>query len=169
MPAATYSTHAERLERYRRCDELGDTISELHAHITAATSRFLTLLAEFDENRYYETAGFPSTAHWLNWRCGIGCNAAREKVRVARALTQLPKIDAALARGEISYSKARAITRAATPENEDYLLMFARHGTAHHVERLIRGYRRVKRLQTAEIEKQPHKLREVSTRWDEDG
>ena len=98
MPAATCPTHAERIARYRRCDELGDSISELHAHITAATSRFLALLAEFDENGYYETAGFPSTAHWLNWRCGIGGNAAREKVRVARALTYLPKIGAAFDR-----------------------------------------------------------------------
>jgi len=172
MPAAAYPTHEECCERYRRCDELADRLSELHAHITAATCRFLELLAEFDENEYYVTAGFHSTANWLNWRCGIGMNAAREKVRVARALQGLPKIRRAFARGEISYSKVRAITRAADTQNEDYLLMFARHGTAYHVERLIAGFRRVKRIEAAEQddpEDRAPQYRGVSSYWDEDG
>jgi len=69
-------------------------------------------------------------------------NAGREKVRVANALGELPKISEAFRMGEISFSKVRAITRVATPESEDYLLMIARHGTAHHVESLVRGFRR---------------------------
>ena len=73
-------------------------------------------------------------------------NAAREKVRVANALADLSKIRASFAKGEISYSKVRAMTRVATSENEDYLLMIARHGTAHHVETLVRKYRRVVRI-----------------------
>ena len=37
------------------------------------------------------------------------------------------------------------MTRVATPENQDYLLMIARHGTASHMERLVSGYRRAER------------------------
>ena len=48
--------------------------------------------------------------------------AAREKVRVARALEQLPEIADAFAKGEISYSKVRAMTRVATAANESVLV-----------------------------------------------
>jgi len=110
-----------------------------------------------------------SCAHWLNWKCGVGLNAAREKVRVARALEDLPRIAAAFAAGELSYSKVRAMTRVATPESEEYLLMIARHGTASHLERLVRGYRRMKRIEETAQANGAHAMREVTWYWDDDG
>src|SRR5690606_26539565 len=110
----------------------------------AANYRFLKLIAEFDRRKGWVDGDTHSCAHWLNWKCGIDLGAAREKVRVARALENLPQVSAAMARGEISYSKVRAITRVACPATEESLLMIARHGTAHHVERMVRGYRRAK-------------------------
>ncbi|MGH8204799.1 MAG: DUF222 domain-containing protein, partial [Steroidobacteraceae bacterium] len=81
-------------------------------------------------------------AHWLNWKCGITLGAAREKVRAARALGALPRIAAEMAAGRLSYFKVRELTRVATRENEGYLLNIALHGTASHVESVVRGYRR---------------------------
>jgi hypothetical protein len=122
---------------------LEDQITALAAHLAAGTFRLLALLREFDERGGWSGDGLRSCAHWLNWRCGIALGAAREKMRVAHALPALPLISAAFERGEVSYSKVRAMTRVATPANEASLLNVARHGTAHHVERLVRGYRRV--------------------------
>lgn len=79
---------------------------------------------------------------------------AREKVRVARALAELPKISAAMREGRVSYSKVRAMTRIATPANEERLLEFALQGSAAHVERLVRSWRRVERLDAAERDRQ---------------
>jgi hypothetical protein len=76
---------------------------------------------------------------------GLELGAAREKVRVARALGTLPALAGALARGELSYSKVRALTRVATPETEARLLAVGRAGTAVHVERIVQGWRRVDR------------------------
>lgn len=76
---------------------------------------------------------------WLTWRVGLGSVAAREKVRVARALGELPQIDAAFAKAEVSYSKARAMTRIATPENEDRLPRMAKNATAAQLETTCRG------------------------------
>jgi len=78
--------------------------------------------------------------------------AAREKVRVARALAELPQLSEAMRRGALSYSKARALTRIATPENETSLADFARCATAAHVEHLVRAWRRVDRTAGAEDE-----------------
>ncbi len=116
----------ERLSR----ESLQDAITELAACITVATARLLALIAELDRREAWGDWGVKSCAHWLNWKCGIGLGAAREKVRVARALESLPLINAAFASGEVSYSKVRAMSRIATVDNEDTLLMIARHGTA---------------------------------------
>jgi 5-methylcytosine-specific restriction endonuclease McrA len=59
---------------------------------------------------------------------------------VARALGALPRLAHALAGGELSYAKVRALTRVATPETEARLLAVGRAGTAEHVERLVRGW-----------------------------
>ena len=68
---------------------------------------------------------------------------AREKVRVAHALKTLPLIAEAFSKGEISYSKVRAMSRIATSENESNLLTIARYGTAWHVERVVREYSKI--------------------------
>ena len=138
----------------KKCpDLLADEITTLAGHLNAAQYRFLKLLDEFDREQGWAGPGVRSLAHWLNWKCGLGDLVAREKVRVARALRELPMTDAAFERGEISYSKVRAMTRAATPENETQLLNIARHGTAAHMERLVRVYRQCrKRLDTSPIE-----------------
>jgi len=121
-------------------------ITRLAGHINAAQHRFLKLLAALIEREAWgDGGGIKSPAHWLNYYCGIDLGAAREKVRVAKCLTQLPQIDEAFASGAISYSKVRAMTRSATPHNEAHLLNIARHGTAHHVEMLVRKHQRVKR------------------------
>jgi len=118
-------------------EALEHQITELAAHIHAANYRLLCLIAEFDRREGWFQWGILSCAHWLNWKCGIGLGAARDKVRVARSLESLPKISEAFRTGRVSYSKVRAMTRVATRENEDYLLQIARHGTAAHVERLV--------------------------------
>ncbi len=110
-------------------DQLGAEITELCSYIYAAESRLLTLIREFDEKEYWAGQGLCSCAHWLNFKCGIGMNAAREKVRVAHALAGLPKINEAFSTGKLSYSKVRAMTRIADETNEDYLLMISEHGS----------------------------------------
>src|SRR5499426_4303492 len=100
----------------RDLDQLGDEIAELAAHLDAATARLLDLIREFDARGGWSN-GFRSCAHWLAWRVGLELGAARERVRVARALGTLPRLADALARGELSYAKLRALTRVATPES----------------------------------------------------
>src|SRR2546427_3539583 len=132
-------------------DRLGDEIAELSAHLDAATAQLLDLIREFDARSGWNT-GFRSCAAWLSWRIGLDLGAARERVRVARALGTLPQLAHALARGELSYAKVRALTRVATPETEERLLAVGKAGTAEHVERIVRGWRRVDRkAEAAEV------------------
>jgi len=149
-------------------DQLGDEIAELSAHLDAATARLLDLIRAFDARGGWNT-GFRSCAAWLSWRVGLDLGAARERVRVARALGTLPLLAGALARGELSYAKVRALTRVATPETEVRLLGVGRGGTAAHVERIVRGWRCVDRRAEARETKHRHASRALHVYQDEDG
>src|SRR5690606_38262436 len=130
----------------QRAEALGREMVELTAHISAAEARFFELLVEFDRDELWRCCGCHSAVHWLTWQCGLGEVAARERVRVARALETVPKINAAFRRGELSYSKVRELTRVAEPNSEDALLEVALHGTAAHVQKVVARQRRAERL-----------------------
>ena len=149
-------------------DRLGDAIAELSAHLEAATARLLDLIREFDARGGWNS-GFRSCAAWLSWRVGLDLGAARERVRVARALGTLPALAEALARGELSYAKVRALTRVATPETEARLLGVGRAGTAAHVERIVRGWRYMDRKAEARESARQHASRALHVHHDEDG
>ena len=149
-------------------EKLGDEIARLAAHIHAATYRLLVLIRKFDEGEGW-AGGFRSCAHWLSWRTGIAPGPARERVRVAKALARLPLISAAMASGEMSFSKVRALTRKATQENEAALLEVARHATAARTEELIQCWGRVDRLEEGREEKLRHQARFLQLYPDHDG
>jgi hypothetical protein len=167
--ATTHSpTVVPTQDRVAELDRLGDEIAELSAHLDAATARLLTLIREFDARGGWNT-GFRTCGAWLSWRVGLDLGAARERVRVARALGTLPLFAEALARGELSYAKVRALTRVATPETEARLLAVGRAGTAAHVERIVRGWRRVDRQAEARESARRHASRALHVHQDEDG
>jgi hypothetical protein len=135
----------------------------LAGHLNAANARWLALIAEFDRRRAWAEWGVKSCAHWLNWKCGLALGAAREKLRTAHALRQLPRIAGAMAEGRLSFSKVRAMTRVAEPSNEDYFLDAALNGTANHVEKLVRSYRRA--TEAEELSRDAAQQRNQSLWW----
>ena len=148
-------------------DRLGERIAELSSRIDAATYELLCYLHQF--NRQHGWEGFRSCAHWLNWRTGLDLGAAREKLRVAAALAELPHIAAAMACGRLSYSKVRALTRVAAPATEARLLAVACGSTAAQVERLVRGWRQADQAAQADGEQVRLASRMLRTQVDEDG
>jgi hypothetical protein len=148
---------------------MGDAIAETAAMIDAATHQLLCQLRAFDQAGGWHRAGALSCAHWLSWRVGMDLGAAREKVRVAKRLAEMPLIDEALRKGEISYSKVRAMTRVATKENEADLLNMARSATGAQMEKICRYTRQVQ----SRNEKDPRPLEDerrwVMSRGTEDG
>ncbi len=160
---------AQLANRQLHKEALADQITELAAHIHAATYRLLELIREFDACKGWSDDGVASCAHWLNWKCGMALSAARERVRVAHALKDLPKISQTFRKGKLSYSKVRAMTRVATRKNEGYLLKIAHYGTAYHVEHLVRKYRSVKRNEALAKARDQHTHRELSWHVDDDG
>jgi hypothetical protein len=150
-------------------ERLGERIAEQAAHLDAAMHRLLADLREFDARGGWHVQGAMSCAHWLAWRVGWDLVTARERVRVARRLEEFSTIDDALRRGEVSYSKVRAMMRVATPANEALLLDYARLMTASSLEKLCRKYALVQRHGQAPHPVGDEQHRYVRRRDTEDG
>ena len=121
-------------------DGLGDQIAELAAHIDAAMHGLLTAIREFDQALGWAKHGAVSCAHWLAWRIGWDLTTARERLRVAKKLGDLPIVDEELRLGAMSYSKARAISRVATASNEQLWVEYAKRMPASGLDKLCRSF-----------------------------
>ena len=150
-------------------EQLGERIAEQAAHLDAAMHRLLTDLREFDQRGGWHRQGALSCAHWLAWRVGWSLVTARDHVRVARKLADFSQIDDALRRGEVSYSKVRAMLRIATPANERLLLEYARLMTGSQLENTCRKYALVLRAGLVPNPRDDEQRRYVRRRDTDDG
>jgi uncharacterized protein DUF222/HNH endonuclease len=146
------------LEERRRADEL----AELSAHLSAATARFVELVWTMHENGDCDGGELPG---FVAYRCGLTRREAREVFRVAEALQELPAIRASFSRGELTFTKVRALTRVATAACEERLLELAGALTASQLERALRVYRRI----AVEDARETHELEFVDYHFEEDG
>ena len=147
-------------------EHLEHQICQLAAQLTASTARWLALVGEFDRrDGWWSCPGIRSMVEWVSWRCALSPRAAREQVRVARALPELPRIREAFESGQLSYSKVRVLTRVAEPGSEADLLELARYATAAQLERMLRAFRRVSRAEAQAA----YENRYLTYYWDEDG
>ncbi|HEU5371529.1 MAG TPA: DUF222 domain-containing protein [Gaiellaceae bacterium] len=146
-------------------EELESELATLAAHLAAGMCRWLELLAELDRRGVWADQGARSCAEWVAWRCALAPRSAREHVRVAGRLQDLPRTHAAFGRGELSYAKVRALSRVATAENEEELVEMARIHSASQLERLVQAYRRL----TTKDGREQLEAAYLSVFWNPDG
>lgn len=150
-------------------DDLEVRLSSLAARVAALTAEFLAVVRELDRRQVWVKQGCRSLAQYLSWKAGVSLRAAQDHARVAQALESLPHTADALAEGRLSYSKARAITRMATPDTDEDLVSMAEHATAAQLDRLAAGYRRATEAEALnEIEHQ-HTTRAAHWQYHADG
>jgi len=150
-------------------EALGDEIATLAAHIHGAKSRLLELIARFDRMDGWKRGGHRNCACWLSVRTGLDLGTAREHVRVARALENLPDTRQAMSRGELSFSQVRALTRVAAADTESDLLDLAVGCTTEQLERVVRAYKMGSRRDEAARERERHESRTLSVFPDNQG
>ena len=145
-------------------DELAVGLRTWAARVAADTAELLRMLGEFDAREAWAASGALSCAHWVAWQLGLSQPAARDRVRVARGLRNLPLLAAELRAGRVSYSQVRVLTRVATPQDEARWIELARNGsTAAQLEKVARGVRHARGDRPA-VDKPAAKVA-----WDDDG
>jgi hypothetical protein len=160
MQTTIVKTREQAEERWRERLRREDDLATLSAHLSAATARLIELVWQL-----HDEGDSDDLARFLSWRCGITGREAREYVRVAEALQELPATRAAFSRGELTFTKVRALTRVATASSEEGLLELAEALTASQLERALRAFRRV----AASDVREAHELEFVDYFFEEDG
>ena len=112
------------------------------AHLAAAEARWLGWLGEYCIREGWGTWGCSGPVQWLSWQCGMSPSTAREKVRIALALRELPVIARRFGQGRLSYSKVRALTRIATPDSDYDLAELAVAATGSQLDTIVRARKR---------------------------
>jgi len=153
----------------RSIDQLENDIIHLAEQINAKEYEFLVALREFDLRQGWKEYHYNNCAEWLSLKCGIDVGTGREKVRVARALFDLPQIAAAFETGDLGYTKARALTRIATHHNEADLLAHALTATADQVQQRCQQIRNGDPLASSADANRLHKGRYLSRSFDQNG
>lgn len=160
IEARAAATPTERLEA---------ELCQLAAHISAATCRWLLMVAEYDRRGAWASWECRSCAHWLSLKTGLGLHAARQHVRVARRLGELPEITRAFSEGRLSFSKVRALVRIATPAIERALVGLAAYATASQLDRLGQAMPPDPGSDDEQAEQRRQDRRHVRWAWDDEG
>ncbi len=103
--------------RYETLPELPDArieedFAELQRAVELLEVERLRRLAEIERRRLFERDGHLSAASWLATTFKVAWGTAREHVRVARALEEMPETRRALDAGDLSMSAVRVLVAA---------------------------------------------------------
>src|SRR5436305_15290488 len=88
------------------------TIARRRAALDAEEARWLR---EAEALQIWRPLGMVNALDYMERVLGYAPHAAQERLRVARALGELPVLSAALAQGALSFSAVRELTRVAVP------------------------------------------------------
>jgi hypothetical protein len=149
-------------------ERLETEITTLAGQISAATCQLLLAIAVYDRKEGWGVWGCRSMSHWLTWKTALSASAAREHVRIGHALEELPLVRDLFARGKLSYSQVRAVTRVAVPATEAGLVELARAMTAGQLDRVLARYRKVRAV-TTETAQERWARRSMHSYLDDDG
>jgi Domain of unknown function (DUF222) len=149
--------------------EFSQRIGALAPHVHAGTAELVDLAAAFDTEGSWADPGMRSCAHWLSINIGVDVWTGGEMVRVGHALERLPALHAAFADGRLSFDKMRAVTRVATPEDDEVWLQIALHASGGQLARICRGVRQALAADDPRRQDDPLLKRGVRVWWRDDG
>ena len=149
--------------------ELQERIGVLAARIHAATAELVRIVAELDDDGAWAESGMRSCAHWLSINIGVDVHTGGEMVRAGHALETLPVLRAAFDDGRLSFDKIRAVTKVATPEDDEVWTTMALHASGAQLARICRGVRQALDVDDPRRAGDALLNRGVRTWWRDDG
>jgi hypothetical protein len=99
-------------------------------------------LREAERLRMWRHFGYGSLIEYMELEMGYVPRMALERLRVAKAIVELPAIADAMAQGDLSFSAGRELTRVATAETEQQWLEAAGDKNMRDVEDMVSGHKR---------------------------
>jgi hypothetical protein len=113
-------------------------IAKQKAALDAEEARWLR---EGEQLQIWRTFGMVSMIDYMVREVGYAPRTGHDRMRVARALGDLPELTEALASGELFHSAIRELVRVATPRTESAWRQAARGKNVREIEKLVAGHR----------------------------
>jgi hypothetical protein len=158
---------AREMQRRATAASVGNDLCGASVLIHAAMAELVRLVGAFDAVGGWE--GFLTGAQWLSFHAGFNLQTGRELIRVGQALRELSGCAAAFTSGQLSFDKLRAITRVATPADEEIWVELARQASASQLSRICQEYRRAVRVDDPERAEEQLARRGLWSTWDQHG
>ena len=96
---------------------------------------------EILKRRLYEDLGYSSIFQYASEELGFSTSRTGDFKRLAEKLSELPKVKARVASGELGYTKAREIVKVAAPETQDAWLEVATAQSRRQLETTVKRAR----------------------------
>ena len=125
-----------------RCTKLHRRLKRIVKARGALDAQEAASLREAESLRVWRHYGYASLLEYMEMEMGYTPRAALERLRVAKAIVELPMIAEAMEQGDLSFSAGRELTRVATPETEGAWLEAADDKNLRQVEELVSGHER---------------------------
>ncbi len=125
-----------------RCSRLHRTLKRIVKARGALDAQEAAALREAEQLRLWRQRGYSSLLEYMEMEMGYSPRAALERLRVAKAIVDLPLIAEAMEQGDLSFSAGRELTRVATPETEGEWIEAANDKNLRQVEELVAGHDR---------------------------
>ncbi|HEX5672459.1 MAG TPA: DUF222 domain-containing protein, partial [Acidimicrobiia bacterium] len=142
--------------------DLCDEMDVWHAASNSSMVRLFTLISAYDRDQLWRTDGAMSMPSWLSFRFGLAPSTAREWLRIAQILPELPAVQRQFAEGRLSVDQLSFVCRLASPESDEFWATEAVKYTAPQLELMARRRREI----TAAESNQAHRQRFHGMRWD---
>src|SRR5262245_60243824 len=120
---------------------LDDKLRGIAARRAALDAEEAHLLRYAEELKLWRAYGFGSLLEYMERAMGYAPHTATERLRVARAIAELPLITEALEQGELAHSAVRELSRVAVPDTEEVWLEAARGKSLREIEAMVSGHK----------------------------
>jgi hypothetical protein len=131
-------THETERRDWKTIDRALRSNARRRAALDADEAR---LLREAEAMQIWKPLGMVNALDYMERVLGYGPRVAQERLRVARALGDLPETTEALEEGRLSFSAVRELTRVATRGTEAEWIVAARDMNLREIEELVAGHR----------------------------
>src|SRR5688500_17943858 len=123
-----------------RCDHVHRRLKRIVKARGSLDAQEAAALREAQHLRLWRHYGYSSLVEYMEREMGYTPRAAIERLRVAKAIEELPAIAEALTNGELSFSRARELTRVARPETEQQWVEAAAEMNVRQIEDIVSGH-----------------------------
>jgi hypothetical protein len=128
-------------------DARAETCARLHRRLKrivkargALDAQEAAALRDAESIRVWRHYGYSSLLEYMELEMGYSPRMALERVRVAKAIVELPVIAQKMEQGDLSFSAARELTRVATADTEEEWVEAVADKNAQQVQELVSGH-----------------------------